>query len=477
MALTENGSTSLDRARLSSRTSLGGLLRGRDFRRLLTARVLSQLSDGVFQVSLASYVIFSPERQSSPADIASVLAVLLLPFSVIGPFAGVMLDRWRRRQVLYLGNLARCGLGLITGALLLARAPEWLFLAAALLVTALNRFILAGLSAALPRVVAPGQLVTANSLSPTAGTIAAACGGGIGFAVHQILPPGPRADATLVTLAALLYLSAALAARRIPRGLLGPDPQPDRPALHRALGLAASELADGVRHLVHDCRPAVGALAVVTVSRFCYGILVVTVLMLSRYSFNDPGDSAAGMATLGTAVAASALGFFLAALISPWCTRRLGLAGWLTTCAASAAVFVPALGLWFAVGPSMAAALLLGVITQSIKICADTLVQESVEDEFRGRVFALYDVLFNAAFVAAAGVTALVLPLDGRSVAVVAGTALVYALTAAGYARAARRAPVPPLPPARTGPDASTAPGPAAARRPGSSEHPGRRTT
>ncbi|WP_197085174.1 MFS transporter [Saccharothrix sp. ST-888] len=449
MALTENGSTSLDSTRRSSRTSLGGLLQGRDFRRLLVARVLSQLSDGVFQVSLASYVIFSPERQASPADIASVLAVLLLPFSVIGPFAGVMLDRWRRRQVLYLGNLARCGLGLTTGGLLLAKAPEWLFLAAALLVTALNRFILAGLSAALPRVVDVDRLVTANSLSPTAGTVAAACGGGIGFLVHQILPPGPRADATLVTLAALLYLSAALAAQRMAPGLLGPDHRPDRPALHRAIGQAARELGEGVRHLVRDCRPAVSALVAVTVSRFCYGILVVTVLMLSRYSFNDPTDSAAGMATLGKAVAVSALGFFLAAVISPWCTRRLGLAGWLTTCTASAAVFVPALGLWFTIGPSMAAALLLGVVIQGTKICADTLVQESVEDEFRGRVFALYDVLFNAAFVAAAGVTALVLPLDGRSVAVVIGVALVYALTAVGYARAARRAPVVVLP----GPD------------------------
>ncbi|WP_441251628.1 MFS transporter [Kitasatospora sp. McL0602] len=417
------------------------MLRGRDFRRLLTARVLSQLSDGVFQVSLASYVIFSPERQASPADIASMLAVLLLPFSVIGPFAGVLLDRWRRRQVLYLGNLARFGLGLVTGGLLLARAPEWLFFGAALLVTALNRFILAGLSAALPRVVDQGQLVTANSLSPTLGTVAAASGGGIGFLVHQVLPPGPAADAILVTLAALLYLSASLAAARMAPDLLGPDIRTDHLPLHRALRQTAHELTGGVRHLVRDCRPAVHALAAVTVSRFCYGVLVVTVLMLSRYTFNDPADSTAGMATLGKTVAVSAVGFFLAAVISPWCTRRLGVPGWLTACSALAAVFVPALGLLFAVGPTMLTALLLGVVTQGTKICADTLVQESVEDEFRGRVFAIYDVLFNLAFVAAAAVTALVLPLDGRSPAVLIGVALVYALTAALYGRAARRTP------------------------------------
>ncbi|MER5861742.1 MFS transporter [Kitasatospora sp. NPDC002040] len=423
--------------------SLTGLLRAADFRRLLTARVLSQLSDGVFQVSLASYVIFSPERQSSPADIASLLVVLLLPFSVIGPFAGVLLDRWRRRQVLYLGNLARCGLGLVTGALLLARVPDWLFLGAALLVTALNRFILAGLSAALPRVVdRPDQLVTANALSPTLGTVAAACGGGLGFVVHLILPPGPHADALLVTIAALLYLSAALTALRMAPDLLGPDHHPDRPPLRRALALAGRELGNGIRHLVWDCRPAAHALAAITAARFCYGILVVVVLMLSRYTFNDPADSAAGLTTLGQAVAVSAVGFFLAAVISPWCTRRLGLSGWLTTCAASAAVFVPALGLTFSFAPSMAAALLLGLVTQSIKICADTVVQESVEDAFRGRIFAIYDVLFNLAFVGAALVTALVLPLDGRSVPLMLGVALVYAATAALYARAARRSPV-----------------------------------
>ena len=56
------------------------LLRGRWFRRLFAVRVSSQLTDGVFQVALASYVVFSPERQPGPGAIASALAVVLLPF-------------------------------------------------------------------------------------------------------------------------------------------------------------------------------------------------------------------------------------------------------------------------------------------------------------------------------------------------------------------------------------------------------------
>src|SRR4030095_16824524 len=76
----------------------------RDFRRLFATRLLAQSADGIFQVSLASFVFFSPEKQTSGADAAAAFATLLLPYSVVGPFAGVLLDRWRRRQVLVFGN-------------------------------------------------------------------------------------------------------------------------------------------------------------------------------------------------------------------------------------------------------------------------------------------------------------------------------------------------------------------------------------
>jgi hypothetical protein len=78
----------------------------------------------------------------------------------------------------------------------------------------------------------------------------------------------------------------------------------------------------------------------------------------------------------------------------------------------------------------------LGVASQGIKICVDTLVQTHVDDAFRGRVFALYDVIFNVAFVAAAAVAAAVLPESGKSYGVLAGVATGYLLTATWYARA-----------------------------------------
>ncbi|GAA1908099.1 MFS transporter [Streptomyces durmitorensis] len=405
------------------------LLRLGDFRRLLAVRLISQGADGVYQVALATYVVFSPEKQTSPAAIASAMAVLLLPYSLIGPFAGVLLDRWPRRQVFLYGNLLRAALASVTAVLMLSGVPDWLFFASALCVTAVNRFVLAGLSAALPRVVDTERLVMANSLSPTAGTLAATVGGGLAFVVRLA---GSDSDAVVVLLGAALYLCAALASLRMARELLGPDPELMRPQLGTALAGTARDLVAGVRHLSQR-RPAARALLAMTLMRFCYGALSVMVLMLCRYAWSSSESD--GLALLGLAVGVSGAGFFAAAVVTPWAVNRLAAGGWIVVCAGAAAILEPALALPFSPVPLLIAAFLLGLTTQGAKIATDTVVQSTVDDSFRGRIFSVYDVLFNVAFVGAAGVAALMLPPDGRSVPLVVTVAVIYAAIAAAMAR------------------------------------------
>ncbi|MFJ9540078.1 MFS transporter [Streptomyces sp. NPDC101225] len=411
------------------------LLRFADFRRLLAVRLLSQGSDGVYQVALAAYVVFSPEKQTSAAAIASAMAVLLLPYSLVGPFAGVLLDRWRRRQVFLYGNLLRAVLASGTALLILGHVPDWLFYVSALCVTAVNRFVLAGLSAALPRVVDDERLVMANSLSPTAGTLAATAGGGLAFVVRLV---GADSDAAVVLLGAVLYLCAALASLRLKPEQLGPDQELVQPHLAAALGGTARDLAAAVRHLATPPRrEAAWSLLAMTLMRFCYGALLVMLLMLCRYTFTSDTDQ--GLRLLGTALGTSAAGFFAAAVVTPWAAGRLGPGRWIAVCAAAAAVLEPALGLPFAVGPMLVATFVLGLTTQGAKIATDTVVQSCVEDGFRGRIFSVYDVLFNVAFVGAAAVAALMLPPDGRSVPLVIAVAAVYGAVAVAMARFERR--------------------------------------
>jgi MFS family permease len=411
------------------------LLQFPGFRRLLSVRLLSQLADGVFQVALATHVVFSPQNETSAGAIASAMAVLLLPYSLLGPFAGVLLDRWRRRQVLLYGNLLRAVMASATAVLLLAQVPQWLFYLSALSVTAVNRFILAGLSAALPRVVDEERLVIGNSLSPTAGTVAATAGGGAAFLVRLVVPAGPGADAVVVMLGAAVYMCAALAALRMAPDLLGPDPEHVQHRVSTALASTARGLVAGLRHLAQRREPA-RALTAMTLMRFCYGALTVMVLMLARYTWGDgTGDGEDGLRWLAIAVLVSGLGFLTAAVVTPVMAGRMKEMSWMAVCAAAAALVEPALALTFAPGPMLAAAFLLGLVTQGSKIATDTVVQSAVDDAYRGRVFALYDMLFNIAFVGAAGVAALMLPQHGRSPALVITVAVVYAAVTLGLVR------------------------------------------
>ncbi|MFI5567902.1 MFS transporter [Streptomyces sp. NPDC051740] len=407
------------------------LLRLQGFRRLLAVRLLSQGADGVFQVALAAYVVFSPEKQTSATAIASAMAVLLLPYSVVGPFAGVLLDRWRRRQVFLYGNLLRALMASVTALLILVQVPDWLLFVAALCVTGVNRFILAGLSAALPRVVDSERLVVANSLSPTAGTLAATAGGGLAFVVRLVVADS---DAAVVLVGAALYLCAAVASLRMAKELLGPDRALVRPRLATALTGTARDLVAGVRHLAAPRRrEAAWALTAMSLMRFCYGAMLVMLLMLCRYALTSTTDE--GLALLGLVLGVSGAGFFAAAVLTPWAAGRLGPGRWIMVCAAAAAVLEPLLGLPFASGPLLAGAFVLGLTTQGAKIATDTIVQACVDDDFRGRIFSVYDVLFNVAFVGAAGVAALMLPPDGRSVPLVVTIAVIYGAVAVTMAR------------------------------------------
>src|SRR6201999_2205237 len=74
---------------------------------LLAFGVESQFGNGLFQAGLAGALLFNPERATHPLAIAAAFAVLFLPYSLLGPFAGALMDRWDRRLVLIAANVGR----------------------------------------------------------------------------------------------------------------------------------------------------------------------------------------------------------------------------------------------------------------------------------------------------------------------------------------------------------------------------------
>ena len=401
-----------------------------DFRRLLSVRMFGQFADGVFQASLAGTILFNPERHAHAADIAAGFAVLLLPYSVLGPFAGVLLDRWSRQRVLLTANLIRSLLVCGVASEMAFGVHGQPFYLSALVVISINRFLLSALSASQPHVVEPERLITANAISTTAGAVVAAVGGGSAIALRTLLGGGNTAYALVAVTAAVAYALAGWRAAGFSVGQLGPDE--DTREHSDSVRNVLTGLADGARHI--RSHPSVlRAFGVIAIHRFAYGVTAICTLLLFRNYFSDAGVFRAGLAGLGQVVAAIAVGGGLAALLTPIAARRIGYTRWPAALLMGAGLVELTLGLPFKLQTFLPAAALLGLAAQGVKICVDTLIAQRVADDYRGRVFSLYDTLFNVIFVAAGVLTALLLPETGKSTAAETTIGIAYLLIGALY--------------------------------------------
>jgi len=400
------------------------------FRKLFAVRIVSQCGDGMFQIGLATLFFFSPQNMATASGVAAAFAVLLLPFTVVGPFAGPLLDRWRRRQVLLVGNAVRVLLALALAVLIGTTGVSTLVYVLALVTLGVNRFLLAALSAGLPRVVPRDQLLMANTLTPTLGAVSAVVGAVIGLLLGFLVPDAVTDSAALVS-AALFFAGASALALRLGRDQLGPTTQ-------LPIGLSATvrrtlaDLSAGASYLVRRGTPGLG-LGVMAVHRFLYGVNFMALILISRNLLSDPTDAAAGLATFGLLTGISFAGNGLAIVLTPLAHERMAPSAWIVICLGIGALSQVLLLTTPLTAVVAVAAALLGLSVQGAKIAVDTIVHRDTHDDFRGRAFALYDVLYNAAFVAAAALGAAALPDTGWSRAVFAGLAVVYVLVALGY--------------------------------------------
>lgn len=421
---------------------LADLARVRAFRLLLAVRLVAQTGDGLVQAGLATLFFFRPQSMTTTAGVAGALVVMLLPFSVVGPFTGPFIDRFRRRQTLLVGNLLRAGLVGATALVLATWGTVPAIYLLVLVVLGVNRFLLSVLSAGLPQVIARRRLLTANSLVPTLGGAATALGAVIGFVLRLVLPAGRAQDTASLVVAALMYCAAALVAARLRADQLGPTTVPGG-SLLTALARTGADLVAAARHLAQRRTPAL-ALGTMAVHRFVYGMEVITIILASR-NLLAPGDADRGLALFGLLMGAMLAGHGVAVVITPLAHERVSPSQWVVLC-----LLGGSLGQLLLVASSSQAVMVVGLVVfgtgvQGTKIAVDTIVQADTADAFRGRAFSIYDVLFNTAECLAAGVAVLVMPAVGWSRGLqVALVALVWSLAWA-YRCLSRRPTLPPV--------------------------------
>ncbi len=125
----------------STRQRASEALRSDDFRRLFAIRLITQSGDGLFQAALVSSIVFNPEEQNTILGFAIATLVVSLPFSILGPFTGVFIDRWSRRRILVVAPWLRAAA--VWLVLFNPKTAPVLFFGGALWVLSVNRFYLA----------------------------------------------------------------------------------------------------------------------------------------------------------------------------------------------------------------------------------------------------------------------------------------------------------------------------------------------
>jgi MFS family permease len=355
-------------------------------------------------------VLFSPERAPDAVSAALAFAVVLLPYSLIGPYVGTFLDRFSRQRIIRNCNYIRAINLLIIAYLVNIGATGIILTVFVLLAFGVNRLILAGLSAGLPLLVKKEELIAANALAVTGGTIWVVIGGGIGIAAKNFISQNygaDFADSMVILLAAFGFTVAALSCFRLEKMEIGPLPH-EQPYENHGF----KEILEGLKILkLHP--DTLRGITAVAMQRSGITALTLMALLLERNTFNDPLDPDAGLAGFGMALAIAGIGIGLGAIISPYGVLKFGRHRWMRLlmfgCIPPLLIYAYQVNEFTMIG----SAFLVGLCGQGIKVTNDALVQSKIKDEYRGRVFAFYDITVNAGIVTGAIGAALLLPDNG----------------------------------------------------------------
>jgi MFS family permease len=337
-------------------------------------------------------VFLNPEGSGTALGVAKAYAILVIPFSIVGPFAGVFIDRWSRRRILQITPLVRTA-GVLA---LLPVVGDSLFLyAPALLVVSVDRFYLATAGAVMPSVVADRNLLVGNSMATVGGTVAMFAGLIAGTKLAD--PVGPR---TLLVATAVAWPLAAWLATRISNPLKAPGS--DAPAAEQ-VRQAWHDLRLGARRLV-STPGALGPIASISVDQLLIGLMTVLSLVVFKERFNE------GVGSYGNIAVAGGIGVLLGTVTIGWLGSKLSKAAIVALAFALAGVAALAAAPHLVGVTILLVSFVLGLTYAWRKVPIDTLVQEAVPDRYRGRVFSVYDLAFSMARVLSAAAAVILIP-------------------------------------------------------------------
>ena len=421
----EHGTSSISLA------SYARLLRGnRNFRRLWLAQIVSEIGDWFYTLSIYTLLL---QLTGHAGSVALALVLQVLPQTFVGPTAGVVNDRLKRKHVMIAADLVR---SVVVLAMLLVRSRStvWLVYPLLLAETTMAAFFEPARSAVIPNIAAESEVLVANTLSSATWSVNLLIGASVGGVVAAFFGRD-----TVFILNALSFLTSAI----LIGGMRFAEPHAEaRRRCGRAISSTSLPCWKGfaTSAVIRTLLPAVFAKA----GELMVGPswVIFTVMGAREFAVHGRGIDAAGGAMLGMSILLGGRG--LGALVGPlvsarWAGQsdhrlRLGILFGYITIACGYGVLGVSRSVWMAA----ACAMLAHAGGSTVWVFSTTLLQLHTEDRFRGRVFAADLGLGSFTFAVTAYLAGRFLDAGISARTVATGTGLVMLFPAAILAWALR---------------------------------------
>ena len=335
---------------------------------------------------------YSKKAQGSPAEIFKVILFTIIPVFLIGPIAGVYVDRWDRRRTMYVSDLSRM--------LLILILPYFLFYARNLsiayfiifLVFCIGRFFLPAKLSIVPDLVDKESLLIANSLVNVTGMIAFILGSGIGGILVEWVgvEKGFYLDALSFFISAtLIFFIAKKASTPIKLMRLGEE------IVEVVRKSVVREMRDGLLYFLKkkDIRFTAGVLFVISSA---FGVIFIVSIAFVQNALHSATKD------LGLLIAFIGAGLFLGTLIYGKFGQRFSHYKAIFV----SLIFIGVLLIIFAATlsryPNFFTAALIslvfGLLVSPIMVISNTIIHNTSEDEMRGKIFSSLEVVMHLGF-------------------------------------------------------------------------------
>jgi MFS family permease len=366
------------------------ILRNRNFFFLLFGQIISQLGDRLDQMALIGFVYL--RAPGSTIEIAKILSFTIIPVFLIGPIAGVYVDRWDRRRTMYVCDLVRAALVLTIPLFLFYTRNLTLIYLVIFLVFCIGRFFVPAKLSLIPEIVEKKDLLIVNSLVNTTGMIAAILGFGISGIVVEWL--GAKSGFYLDSLsflvsATLIFLIAKKASVPLDLKKVGQE------IVEVVKKSVLQEIKEGILYFIKNKSIRFTA-GVIFVLWSALGSIYVVVIVFVQNTLHSATKD------LGLVVMFLGIGLFLGSLVYGRFGQKFSHYKIIFT----SLILVGIMLVIFAVGiyhypRFFVAALLsagLGFLIAPIMIASNTIVHKASENTMLGKIFSSLEIIMHVGF-------------------------------------------------------------------------------